>query len=107
MKNWYRCKNCDKYTDGDAKFCVYCGTPIEKTEDNMEPSVIIDNKFLLSDKELLKNFIDEEVKKIVDRAYTRARDILSAHEDKLHAVAGVLLEKEKIEGPEFDKIFEE
>ena len=51
--------------------------------------------------------IDEEVKKIVDRAYTRARDILSAHEDKLHAVAGVLLEKEKIEGPEFDKIFEE
>ena len=63
MKNWYRCKNCDKYTDGDAKFCVYCGTPIEKTEDNMEPSVIIDNKFLLSDKELLKNFIDEEVKK--------------------------------------------
>ena len=53
------------------------------------------------------NVIDEEVKKIVDRAYTRARDILSAHEDKLHAVAGVLLEKEKIEGPEFDKIFEE
>jgi len=53
------------------------------------------------------NIIDEEVKKIVDRAYNRAVEILSAHVDKLHAVAGVLLEKEKIEGEEFDKIFEE
>ena len=44
------------------------------------------------------NIIDEEVKKIVDRAYNRAVEILSAHADKLHAVAGVLLEKEKIEG---------
>ena len=51
--------------------------------------------------------IDEEVKKIVDKAYNRARDILSEHVDKLHAVAGVLLEKEKIEGEEFDRIFEE
>ena len=51
--------------------------------------------------------IDEEVKKIVDKAYNRARDILSEHVDKLHAVAGVLHEKKKIEGPEFDKIFEE
>ena len=53
------------------------------------------------------NIIDEEVKKIVDRAYNRTVEILSAHADKLHAVAGVLLEKEKIEGEEFDKIFEE
>ena len=51
--------------------------------------------------------IDEEVKKIVDKAYNRAREILSEHVDKLHAVAGVLLEKEKIEGKEFDEIFKE
>ena len=51
--------------------------------------------------------IDEEVKKIIDYAYNRARNILSEHADKLHAVAGVLMEKEKIEGEEFDKIFEE
>ena len=51
--------------------------------------------------------IDEEVKKIVDTAYNRARAILSEHIDKLHAVAGVLLEKEKIEGEEFDRIFSE
>ena len=50
--------------------------------------------------------IDEEVKKIVDHAYNRALEILRDHADKLHAVAGVLLEKEKIDGDEFDHIFE-
>ena len=51
--------------------------------------------------------IDEEVKKIIDRAYNRAKQILTEHVDKLHVVAGILLEKEKIEGDEFDKIFSE
>ena len=50
--------------------------------------------------------IDEEVKKIVDAGYERATKILSEHIDKLHAVAKVLMEKEKIDGDEFDKIFE-
>ncbi len=49
--------------------------------------------------------IDEEVKTIIDKAYNRAKQILTEHVDKLHAVAQVLLEKEKIEGEEFDKIF--
>ena len=51
--------------------------------------------------------IDEEVKRIIDKAYNRARDILTEHVDKLHRVAGILLEKEKIEGEEFDQIFSE
>ena len=51
--------------------------------------------------------IDEEVKKIVDAGYEKAISILSEHVDKLHAVAKVLLEKEKIDGHEFDKIFAE
>ena len=51
--------------------------------------------------------IDEEVKKIVDAGYEKAINILSEHIDKLHAVAKVLLEKEKIDGDEFDKIFAE
>lgn len=51
--------------------------------------------------------IDEEVKKIVDAGYEKAINILSEHVDKLHAVAKVLLEKEKIDGDEFDKIFAE
>ena len=49
--------------------------------------------------------IDEEVKKIIDDAYQKAETILREHIDKLHSVAGVLLEKEKIDGEEFDAIF--
>ena len=51
--------------------------------------------------------IDEEVKRIVQTAYEKAVKILTEHVDKLHAVAGVLMEKEKIEGEEFDNIFKE
>ena len=49
--------------------------------------------------------VDAEVKRILDNAYAKATDILKTHIDKLHAVAGVLLEKEKIDGEEFDRIF--
>ena len=51
--------------------------------------------------------IDEEVKRIVQTAYEKAVKILTEHVDKLHAVAGVLMEKEKIEGEEYDNIFKE
>lgn len=51
--------------------------------------------------------IDEEVKSIIDFAYKKAEQILREHIDKLHSVAGVLLEKEKIDGEEFDAIFGE
>ena len=51
--------------------------------------------------------IDEETKRIVDTGYNRAKQILSEHLDKLHQVAGILLEKEKIEADEFKAIFEE
>lgn len=51
--------------------------------------------------------IDEEVKKIVDAGYEKAINILNEHVDKLHAVAKILLEKEKIDGEEFDRIFAE
>ena len=51
--------------------------------------------------------IDEETKQIIDKAYNRAVQILSDNIDKLHAVAAVLLEKEKIDSEEFEAIFNE
>ena len=48
--------------------------------------------------------IDEEVKRIIDTAYNAARQILSENIGKLHDVANVLLEKEKIDGEEFQSI---
>ena len=49
--------------------------------------------------------IDQEVKAIIMNAYKSAENILKDNVDKLHAVAKVLLEKEKITGDEFDAIF--
>ena len=53
------------------------------------------------------NVIDEEVKSIIDFAYKKAEEILKANMEKLTKVANVLLEKEKIDGEEFDEIFSE
>ena len=48
--------------------------------------------------------IDEEVKRIIDTGYKTAVKLLSDNMDKLKAVASVLLEKEKIDGDEFEMI---
>ncbi len=49
--------------------------------------------------------IDEEVKNIISRAYTFAERVLKENIDKLHKVAEVLIEKEKISAEEFESIF--
>ena len=50
--------------------------------------------------------IDVEVKSIIDNAYERCISILTENMEKLHDVANVLIEKEKISGEEFAEIFE-
>jgi cell division protease FtsH len=42
--------------------------------------------------------IDEEVRQIIDRAYTTAKKLLHEHRDKLDTIVKVLLEEETIEG---------
>ena len=49
--------------------------------------------------------IDGEVKSLIDYAYEKAKKILKDNINKLHKVAEALLEKEKIEGAEFEEIF--
>ncbi len=49
--------------------------------------------------------IDKEVKKIIETAYNSAEQILRSNADKLHIVAQLLLEKEKIDSEEFENIF--
>ena len=49
--------------------------------------------------------IDNEIKNIIDGCYQRCVDILTENQDKLNEVAKLLLEKEKIEGDEFDALF--
>jgi cell division protease FtsH len=45
--------------------------------------------------------IDQEVRRIVDNAYARARQILLDNKDKLNILAETLLEKEVLERSEF------
>ena len=48
--------------------------------------------------------IDEEVAKIIDEASKRAEDTLSKNKAKLDKIASTLLDKETIEGKDFDKL---
>jgi cell division protease FtsH len=50
--------------------------------------------------------IDEEVKKIVDEAYHRVKEILTATRDKLEELARLLLEKEVVEEGDLKKILQ-
>lgn len=49
--------------------------------------------------------IDREVKKIIDSCYERIKNILKENINKLHAVANALMEKEKLEGYEFEELY--
>jgi len=49
--------------------------------------------------------IDEEVRAIIDRAYTRAMDVLSTHKDRLVQLAERLVAQETIEHDEFEQMF--
>ena len=57
--------------------------------------------------EELSATVDREVKKIIDAAYEKAKQILIENKDKLEKITQVLLEKEKIEGDEFNALMEE
>lgn len=70
-----------------------------------------DEVFLGRDYSHLKNYseetaaeIDEEINRIITTAYGHTEDILKEHIDRLHAVAGALIEREKISGEEFETI---
>ena len=54
----------------------------------------------------IADVIDEEVKRIVDECYTKAKNIILEHEDVLHSCAALLIEKEKIGQEEFEQLFE-
>ena len=50
--------------------------------------------------------IDEEIRSIIDRAYTECKEIISTHIDKLHLIAGYLLKAEFMDGDQFKAAME-
>ncbi|MEE1247836.1 MAG: ATP-dependent zinc metalloprotease FtsH [Lachnospiraceae bacterium] len=56
--------------------------------------------------EMVASRIDEEVKRIIDECYAKAKALIEEHMDVLHKSAALLLEKEKISREEFEALFE-
>ncbi len=56
--------------------------------------------------EAIASEIDNEIRDIVDEAYETARRILTEHMAELHKVAGVLIEREKISGADFNTLMQ-
>ncbi len=50
--------------------------------------------------------IDEEIKRIIDESYAKAREIILSHRDVLERCAQLLIKKEKITREEFEALFE-
>ncbi len=55
--------------------------------------------------ENIAGIIDGEIKRIVGDAFEEAIQLLEKHMEVLHKTANLLLEKEKIVGEEFEKLF--
>ncbi len=55
--------------------------------------------------ESIATVIDQEVKRIIDECYTKAKAIIQEYDSVLHACADLLLEKEKISREEFEALF--
>ncbi len=69
---------------------------------DMEKARMFGDNSQLSDDMQAK--VDAEVRRIVDAAYKQAQKVLKINKPKLDAVAAVLLQKETLEGDEFDEI---
>ena len=50
--------------------------------------------------------IDQEIKRIIDESYAKAKQMIMDHRDVLDACANLLLEKEKISQKEFEALFD-
>jgi cell division protease FtsH len=51
--------------------------------------------------------IDQEARKIIDACYQKAEELLANNRDKLELVARTLMEKETLEGSEFEQLLKE
>ncbi|SDB25060.1 cell division protease FtsH [Eubacterium oxidoreducens] len=57
--------------------------------------------------ETVASRIDQEIKRIIDECYAKAKQMISENMEVLHASANLLLEKEKISREEFEALFNE
>jgi cell division protease FtsH len=74
---------------GDSNEYVFLGREIARNKDYSEKTA---------------QEIDDEVRRIIDEAYRRAKGIIDSHRDKLNAIAAALLEYETLDGTQVEEI---
>lgn len=78
--------------------------PVVYADDNDEPFVGMDYGHSKGHSEKVQSEIDTEVRSIIDECYERTVEVLNEHMDDLHKVAKYLIEHEKIDGKDFEKL---
>jgi cell division protease FtsH len=48
--------------------------------------------------------IDDEIRRVIEEAHSRAREVLEQHIDKLHQLSGILIERETIDKDQFERL---
>jgi ATP-dependent metalloprotease FtsH len=81
--------NLGPLTFGKKEEMVFLGREIASHKDYSEQTAVL---------------IDQEVRKIAEDGYHEATRLLNANLDKLHLLAGTLLERETIDGGEMDRL---
>ena len=79
----------DKIEEKEDKHEIFLGRDISQERDYSEE---------------VANKIDKEVKKIIEIAYTRAKEILTKNKSKLKKIARNLIKRETLEGKELDDL---
>jgi cell division protease FtsH len=80
--------------------------PIQYGGDNDEVFIGRDWGHTRNYGENIAGIIDGEIKRIVGDAFEEAKSLLEEHMEVLHRTAKLLIEKEKIDGEQFEKLFD-
>src|SRR5262249_29306196 len=86
---WGMSEKLGPLTFGKREEMVFLGREIATQKDYSEQTAML---------------IDEEVRGLVEGAYSKALDLLRANMDKLHLLAAALLEREVLDGDERDRL---
>jgi len=87
--NWGMSEKVGPVTFGKTEEHIFLGREMAQQRDYSEETAVM---------------IDQEVRRFIEEAEARAKDILTKNVDKLHALANALLEKEIVDGREMDEI---
>ncbi len=78
--------------------------PMQLTQGDTNPFLGMDLGERRHYSEDVARSIDQEIRRIVENAYARAKEILTTHQDKLKLLAETLLEKEVMDRQEFEEL---